>query len=205
MNDILDNFSSLKTGQKVAIIVIVAVLVSAVNYFLFFSPLEEEYMSLLNRRSSLEEKKLEYDDKSKTLEMDKAINRKIDEKLVEEQEKLPNRAETDIVIHAIGIMADTTLVRIKNIEPQKEIIRDLYVEKPIKLQVNGSFHEILNFLNKIGEANRIINMNDIVMSKPVYKNQKVLIDAELTIKIYRFKKESEGKKDKKGKKGKKKK
>ncbi len=200
MNDILENFSSLKTGHKIAIVVVVTVLVSAINYFLFFSPLEEDYMRLLNRRSSLEEKKLEYDDKSKTLEMDKAINRKIDEKLIEEQTKLPNRTETDVVIHAIGIMADTTLVRINNIEPQKEIVRDLYVEKPIKLEINGSFHEILNFLNKVGEANRIINMNDIKMSKPVYKNQKVLIDAELTIKIYRFKKENEGQKNKKGKK-----
>jgi type IV pilus assembly protein PilO len=204
MNDILENFSSLKTVQKVAIVVVIAGLVSAVNYFLFFSPLEDEYMNLLNRRSSLEEKKLEYDDKSKTLEMDKAINRKIDEKLIEEQEKLPNRTETDIVIHALGIMADSTLVRINNIEPQKEVIKDLYVEKPIKLEINGSFHEILNFLNKVGEANRIINMNDIKMSNPTYKNQKVLIDAELTIKIYRFKREGEGKKGKKKKKKKRK-
>lgn len=200
MNDILDNFSSLKTGQKIAIVVVVAIVTSAINYFAFFSGLKDDYMRLLNRRSSLEEKKLEYDDKSKTLEMDKAINRKIDEKLIEEQTKLPNRTETDVVIHAIGIMADTTLVRIKNIEPQKEIIKDLYVEKPIKLKINGSYHEILNFLNKVGETNRIINMNGIKMSKPIYKNQKVLIDAELTIKIYRFKKENEGKKGKKGKK-----
>jgi len=203
MNDILEKFSALKTAQKVGIVFLFAFAAGIFNYFVLFSPLKDEYMRLLNKRSTLEEKKIEYNDKSKTLEMDKAINRKIDEKLIEEQGKLPNRAETDIVIRDLGIMADTALVRINNIEPQKEIIKTLYVEKPIKLSVNGSFHEILNFLNKVGEAKRIINMNDIKMYNPVYKNQKVLIDADLTIKIYRFKRPGEGKPKKNNKKKKK--
>ena len=55
MNDFLEQFSSLKTGAKVGIIIAIAIVSGAINYFFFYSPLEEEYMSLLNKRSSLED------------------------------------------------------------------------------------------------------------------------------------------------------
>jgi len=200
MNDILEQFSSLKNSYKVAIVFGIAVVSVAANYFLFFSSLEEQYLSLLNRRSSLEEKKVEYDAKSKTLEMDKKINRDIDKILSEKKGRLPDSTDIEKVIAVLGRKSEQAGVKIKSIKPQKEIFAELYVEKPIDLSINGSFHEILNFLYMVSKTERIVNMDNISMGSPNYKNQKVLINAELTIKVYRFKKEDEGKEKKKGKK-----
>jgi len=203
MNDILEQFSSLKTSYKIAIVVLIAVLSGAINYFLFFSSLEEEYYSLLNRRSSLEEKKVEYDAKSKTLEMDKKINRDIDKILSEKKGRLPDSTDIEKVIAVLGRKAEQAGVKINDIKPQQEVLAELYVEKPVDISVRGSFHELLNFLYMVSKTERIVNMNNIKMDNSEYKNQKVIIDTSLTIKVYRFKKEDEGKvKDVKGKKGK---
>jgi type IV pilus assembly protein PilO len=193
MNDILEQFSGLKTSYKMALVVLILGLSAAINYFLFFEPLETEYNSLLNKRSSLEEKKIEYDAKSKTLEMDKKINRDIDKILNEKKGRLPDTTDIEKVIATLDRKAEQAGVKINDIKPGDEIVQELYVEKPIKISVNGSFHELLNFLYMVSKTERIVNMNDIKLSAPEYKNQKVLINADLVIKVYRFKKESEGK------------
>jgi len=204
MNDILEQFSSLKNSHKFAIVLGVAVVTAAINYFLFFSPLSDTHNSLLLKRSQLEEKKVEYDAKSKTLEMDKKINRDIDKILSEKKGRLPDSTDIEKVIAVLGRKSEQAGVKIKSIKPQKEIFAELYVEKPIDLSINGSFHEILNFLYMVSKTERIVNMDNIKMDSPVYKNQKVLVNAELTIKVYRFKKDGEGNKKKKKKKKKKK-
>ncbi len=196
MGEYLDRFNSVSDSYKAFAIFAIALIIGLVNYFLGFSPLKDEYNVLLEKRSSLEKKKVEYDAKSKTLEMDRRINREINRMLNEKKGRLPDTTDIEKVIAVLGRKAEQAAVRIIDIKPKKEEIKELYVEKTIELSVIGSFHETLNFLYMVSKTERIVNMDDIIMSDPVYKNQKAVVKSNLTLKVYRFKKITEEKKEK---------
>ncbi len=191
MNEFLDQFGGLKASAKAGILVGVAVFTAVINYFLFFAPIEEEYMSLLNQRATAEEKKVEYDGLSRTLEMDRQINKEIDLMLNEKKGRLPDTTELESIMRELHRRASDSGVRIASFLPKSEIIKELYVEQPISLILEASFHDTLNFLYGVSQNTRIINMDDILMESPEYRNQKVIISSKLDIKVYRFRKDSD--------------
>lgn len=191
MNEFLDQFGGLKASVKAGILLGIAVVTAGINYLLFFSPLEEEYKTLLNQRATLEEKKVEYDGLSRTLEMDRQINKEIDLMLNEKKGRLPDTTELESIMRELHRRAGDSGVRIVSFLPKTEIIKELYVEQPISLILEASFHDTLNFLYGVSQNTRIINMDDILMETPEYKNQKVIISSKLDIKVYRFRKESD--------------
>ena len=206
MNDILEKYGELSLAVKTLIIVGFIALTSVVHYFIIFSSQNDTHNSLLTQRSNLEEKKVEYEVKHKTLEVDRRYNRDLERSLALKKGNLPDKTEVERVVSLLDRRAEQAGVRIDTISPQKEVIKDLYVEKPLEIKVHGGFHKIMNFLYIISKEERIINMNDIVMDNPLYKNQEVILNAALTLKVYRFKKSTDlNAKDKKNKNKKKKK
>ena len=203
MNDILDKYGSLSLSVKALIVFGFLVATSGLHYFMFTMQ-EEEQTALLSRRASLEEKKYEYELKHKALEIDKKFNRDLERKLSLKKGKLPDKTEVEKVIAVLDVKAEESGVKIDTISPKKEKVKDLYVEKPLEIKIHGGFHKMMNFLYKISKAERIINMDDIELTSPFYKNQEVILSGALTLKVYRFKKSSDTKnKKKKKRKGKK--
>ncbi len=205
MGEILDKYESLTMQTKAIIVLVFIVLTSGLHYFFFMSQSETQD-SLLTRRANLEEKKFEYETKNKTLEIEKKFNRDLERALALKKGNLPDNTEIERVIALLDRKAEQAGVKIDNITPKEEIVKELYVEKPLEMKISGSFHKIMNFLYTISKAERIINMDNILLDSPVYKNQEVSLVASLVLKVYRFKKSTDiSDKDKKKKKKKKKK
>jgi type IV pilus assembly protein PilO len=61
-----------------------------------------------------------------------------------------------------------------------------YARVPIKIEVSGSFHEILVFFDKVAKLPRIINISDITFKDPTFKNQKMILKAEFLATTFRF-------------------
>ena len=205
MNDILEKYGSLTFNAKVLIILGVIVVTTGFHYLLFTSQ-EDAQLSLLTQRSNLEEKRFEYEIKHKTLTVDREFNIELDRALSLKKGNLPDTTEIERVIALLDRRGEQAGVKIDTISPKPEKVMELYVEKPLEIKIHGGFHKIMNFLYIISKAERIINMNDIVLDKPFYKNQEVILFATLTLKVYRFKKASDldpnaKKKKKKKKKG----
>ena len=204
MNDILDKYGSLSFGMKALAILGFIVVTSGIHYWLFMGQ-EEQQNALLTQRANFEEKKYEYELKHKRLVVEKKENRDLERKLALKKGKLPDKTEVEKVIALLDRKAENSGVKIDTISPKKEKIMDLYVEKPLEIKIHGGFHKVMDFLYKISKAERIINMNDIELGSPFYKNQEVILSGSLTLKVYRFKKSSDlNDKDKNKKKKKKK-
>lgn len=191
MNEFLDKFATLKNPHKVGIVVGFALVIGVIHYFLFFSSQQEIYIGSLSKRAELEAKKIEYDGKTKTLELDRQINKDIDLILNEKKGKLPDTTEIEAIMKELHRKASDAGVKIVSFLPKAEILKDLYVEQPIALELSASFHDTLNFLYGVSQSTRIVNMDDVQMEAPEYKNQKVIITSKLDIKVYRFRKDSD--------------
>ena len=78
----------------------------------------------------------------------------------------------------------------KLFEPEAEIRRDFYAEKPIKIRLNGSFHAMANFARSVAALPRIVTLHDISITRDREDEGSVVLD--VTAKTYRYLEEEEG-------------
>lgn len=69
-----------------------------------------------------------------------------------------------------GLIEDITLVGLKNglsftsIDLQTEKSHEFYVEKPIKIVVNGRYHDLGAFVSDVADLSRIVTLHDFSIS-----------------------------------------
>ena len=98
-----------------------------------------------------------------------------------------------------GLIEDITLVGLRNglsftsIDLQPEEQHEFYIEKPIKIIVSGSYHDLGSFVSDVADLSRIVTLHDFSMSpvrsRNAQRNVEVtggLIQMSITAKTYRY-------------------
>ena len=98
-----------------------------------------------------------------------------------------------------GLIEDITLVGLRNglsftsIDLQPEEQHEFYIEKPIKIIVSGSYHDLGSFVSDVADLSRIVTLHDFSMSpvrsRNAQRNNEVtggLIQMSITAKTYRY-------------------
>ena len=70
-------------------------------------------------------------------------------------------------------------------QPQPEIPKDFYAEKPIKIRLSGGFHEIANFVSGIAALPRIVTLHNINI-RPDDQDGYDRLSLEVTAQTYRY-------------------
>jgi type IV pilus assembly protein PilO len=73
----------------------------------------------------------------------------------------------------------------KLFQPQPEVPKDFYAEKPILIHLTGSYHEIANFVSGIAALPRIVTLHNINV-KPDSTASFDRLSIEVTAKTYRY-------------------
>ena len=77
---------------------------------------------------------------------------------------LPTARNAEELIKKVQALAGQGELFTKKWTPKEYINRDFYAEWPIDLQVDGSYHNLALFFEKIARFSRIINIEDLVMT-----------------------------------------
>ena len=99
--------------------------------------------------------------------------------------QLPGQTEIPSLIVDISQTGLAAGLQEKLFVPQPEIPRDFYAEKPIKIRLEGGFHELGNFVSGIAALPRIVTLHDINITRvgeDTYDN----LSMEVTAKTYRY-------------------
>ena len=70
-------------------------------------------------------------------------------------------------------------------QPQPEIPKDFYAEKPIKIILSGGYHEIANFVSGVAALPRIVTLHNIIIT-PEDAERFDRLTLETTAKTYRY-------------------
>lgn len=70
-------------------------------------------------------------------------------------------------------------------EPQPEIPKDFYAEKPIKIRLTGGYHEIAKFVSGIAALPRIVTLHNITIT-PEDADSYDNLSMEVTAQTYRY-------------------
>ncbi len=74
-------------------------------------------------------------------------------------------------------------------EPQPEVPKDFYAEKPIKIRLTGGYHEIARFVSGIAALPRIVTLHNITITRESQDSFDDL-SMEVTAQTYRYLEES---------------
>ncbi len=99
--------------------------------------------------------------------------------------QLPGETEIPSLIVDISQTGLAAGLKEKLFQPQAEIPRDFYAEKPIKIRLSGGYHEIANFVSGIASLPRIVTLHNINIT-PEDKNEYDRLSLEVTAQTYRY-------------------
>lgn len=99
--------------------------------------------------------------------------------------QLPGETEIPSLIVDISQTGLAAGLQEKLFIPQGEVPRDFYAEKPIKIRLTGSYHEIGNFVSGIAALPRIVTLHNINITQEE-KGKFDSLSLEVTAKTYRY-------------------
>jgi type IV pilus assembly protein PilO len=99
--------------------------------------------------------------------------------------QLPGQTEIPSLIVDISQTGLAAGLAEKLFQPQAEIPRDFYAEKPIKIRLSGGYHEIANFVSGIAALPRIVTLHNITIT-PEDQDVYDKLSLEVTAQTYRY-------------------
>jgi type IV pilus assembly protein PilO len=101
--------------------------------------------------------------------------------------QLPGETEIPSLIVDISQTGLASGLQERLFQPQPEIPKDFYAEKPIKIRLTGGFHEIANFVSGVAALPRIVTLHNITIT-PEKSDSSTFdqLSLEVTAQTYRY-------------------
>ena len=78
---------------------------------------------------------------------------------------LPEKEEIPSIISAVSASGKESGLEFLLFQPKDENRKDFYAEIPVSIQVQGNFHNVVVFFEKVARLSRIVNIRDIKISR----------------------------------------
>ena len=171
---------------RIAVIVVVFVVVMGLGIYWFI--VKDKAPQLERAQSEEQELRLTFENKQRkaaNYDAYKAQLAQIEQSFGTMLRQLPGETEIPSLIVDISQTGLAAGLQEKLFIPQAEVPRDFYAEKPIKIRLAGSYHEIGNFVSGIAALPRIVTLHDINIT-PENKDSFDNLSMEVTAKTYRY-------------------
>jgi type IV pilus assembly protein PilO len=188
MDKYLDQIVKAPMGAKLGGLAGAVVLLTAANFFLFISPLEEQIAGQSGIQRKLD---LELAEKSEIAQNLNERRREMDvleQKLAEALTELPENKDVEELLAQLNDIGKKSGLEISRVEPGAESVGggDFFARIPIRMAVSGNYHEIAMFLQEVANMRRIVNVNNIKLDNPTLRNEKVVLQSSFMATTFRF-------------------
>jgi type IV pilus assembly protein PilO len=188
MDKYLDQIVKAPPAVKFGGLAAAVVVITAANFFLFISSVEDQITNLAAQQRQLD---LELAEKSEIAQNLNERRREMDvleQKLAEALTELPENKDVEELLAQLNDIGKKSGLMISSVEPGPETVGggDFFARIPIKMVVSGNYHEIAMFLQEVSNMRRIVNVNNIRLENPVVKNEKVMLQSNFLATTFRF-------------------
>lgn len=176
----------LDNRAKVLIILAALIVPAALFYFLLFQPQLEKIQSL---QQQVETAKGEVQ-KAKKAAANLPKHQKEFEAIQKEFEAmavlLPKTQEIPNLLRSISDLGKSAGLDFLKFVPGVEVQKDFYAEIPIDITINGPYHNLGLFLDKVSKLDRIVTVNNINIDKSQKDGLEMLLNSTCRLLTYRF-------------------
>ncbi len=194
MEKLIERIAKAPVGAKIAVVAIVAILVTVVNYFVIGMPTFGSSISDLEakiRKADAEQKRLDQDYIEKTaiandLNRFRRERELLEQRLQEALSELPDDKKLDELLALFQDRASKTGVEILTIEPQTQTNEGFYARIPMPMTVQGNYHELATFLDALGRLRRIVNVTNLSLEQPKTQSGRVVLTSKFLATTFMF-------------------
>lgn len=185
-SDLLDRLGKQPRQQRVALYVLLAAMLVVGFYFLLWSPRGDELAALEAERGNLLTQMAEVEKRAANKAAFEAELASLTADLKQALKELPNDREIPGLLKSISTLGRNVGLDVKKFQPEPERTRDYVAEVPVSIVVEGSYHEVAMFFDRLSKMNRIVYVQNIEMTNPVDKAGKVLLSVSGRAVTFRF-------------------
>ncbi|UCH20538.1 MAG: type 4a pilus biogenesis protein PilO [Deltaproteobacteria bacterium] len=178
-----EKISQLSQLQRVLISCgIFLIFISAFVYFLYYPKFKE--INKLNDSLEKLQKELKIAKKNaKDLKKFKSKIKEAEDKFKVVMKSLPEKEEIPSLLSSVSLSGRDSGLEFLLFQPKGEIARDFYAEIPVAMRVNGKYHNVALFFDKVARLPRVVNIKNIVM-KPAKGDE--TLSTQCTAVTYKF-------------------
>ncbi|RJR19115.1 MAG: pilus assembly protein PilO [Desulfobacteraceae bacterium] len=182
---LIELIEKIKMPHRIAILAGTVVLLAGLFIYLIYLPKSEEIERLEGDVQRLTQSLNQAKIKARSLAKFQEEYKTVSEQFREALNLLPNEREIPALLRSITQQGSDSKLEFILFSPQRERPKDFYVEIPFSLEVNGTYHDVAVFFDKIGRMDRIVNITEVSM-KPVAELS-TMLSTRCEAVTYRFK------------------
>ena len=160
----IPKFSEMSLAVQVAVIVAVGAGLWAVSEYVWPLPaIKEQVTQRTSRRDQLESQNQplrQYREKRNQLEIE---NKQLEAQLENLKRIVPNEKEVDNFVRQVQAEALSAGVMVRRFTAKNVAQQEYYIEVPFEVEMDGPFYDVLQFYDRLGKLERIINISELKM------------------------------------------
>lgn len=186
INDLdFDNIGAWPVAIKVIACVLLLALVLVVGYYYHVQDLQDQLASEAGKESKLKQEFEKKAFKAANLEAYRKQMVEMEESFGALVSQLPSDTEVPGLLEDITDKGLLNGLEIKQIDLKPEVAREFYVELPIAIVAQGSYHDLGAFVSGMAGLPRIVTLHDFTINAPTSNTNE--LSMSITAKTYRYK------------------
>jgi type IV pilus assembly protein PilO len=165
---------------------ILAIVIFALAYFVYFGPQNAKLQTLKAERIGVENEVRDLKQKKKELDKIEAELAVMNSQLKGLEAIIPQRKEQADILRQIQQLAYDSRLEVTNFTQQKEINMEFYAEWPISIQVNGTYHNLATYFDKLSQYSRLFTIDKFSIKALPRQTDLETISANWTAMTYLF-------------------
>jgi type IV pilus assembly protein PilO len=160
----MGNFGELSGIKQWAALMLVAALISVgLHYTMFKSKREANDQAQQSLQTKLRENAELESYRPKLKDMERQVAN-LKQQLEIERRIVPDDKEVDNFIKALDAEALKTGIEIRRYTAKPVSSREFYTEVPFDLEIDGPYYSVLNFFDRVGKLERIVNISNVLIA-----------------------------------------
>jgi len=188
----------IKRTHRILIFIGTIILFGGSFYALDYMPKTEEIANTKDNVGRLEQQLKTVKIRAKSLQKFRDEYAGVQKSFQEALKLLPDKREIPNLLKSISQQGLDAKLEFRLFSPQPERPKDFYMEIPVSMEVRGEYINVLDFFDRIGRMDRIVNVLNINMKPDKPLSTSLL--TRCTAITYRFKGEDDVKKEQQKKK-----
>ena len=176
----------MSSGKQVLIFSLLAVLLFSAFQYVVYSPKKQEIQTKRQQQSKLQ---AEVENAKTTAARLPEFRREVERKEATLQALsriLPSEKEVDDLLRKVQQLAAESSLNVLRFKPEATQPQDFYAEWPISLEIDGSYHNLAYFFDRLSRLSRIVNVSNLAIGAKKEPTMSSTINASCTATTFVF-------------------
>ena len=156
--------TKMSTSGQLGVAAFAAIIIGGLFYWQYWGPAVEEENTKTAQLDRLQQEIRQLEVTASKLQDFQREVALLEAKLETLKRILPPEKETPDLMRKVQALAAQSNLVIKNFTPSAVVNRDFYMEWPINMAVEGSFHNLGMFFDRVSRLSRLVNLGNIKIS-----------------------------------------